>query len=89
MSDINISLTNSEIKYKPMSNYIKISPNEVKIKTGNKKLEKVFYIICGILTIVLIYFLFNFFSYSFSKTFKEEMLRNKKEKRHIKNKYSK
>ena len=61
MSDINISLTNSEIKYKPMSNYIKISPNEVKIKTGNKKLEKVFYIICGILTIVLIYFLFNFF----------------------------
>ena len=69
MSDINISLTNSKIKYKPMSNYIKISPNEVKIKTGNKKLEKVFYIVCGILTIVLIYYLFNFFSYSFSKKF--------------------
>ena len=69
MNDINISLTNSEIKYKPMSNYIKISSNEVKIKTGNKKLEKIFYIICGILTIVLIYYLLNFFSYSFSKKF--------------------
>ena len=43
MNDINISLTNSEIKYKPISKYIKISRNEVKIKTGNKKIEKILY----------------------------------------------
>jgi len=69
MNDIKISLTNSEIKYKPISKYIKISPNEVKIKTGNKNLEKIFYVICGILTILLLYYLFNFFSYSSSKKF--------------------
>jgi len=66
--DMKQSLTNSsEIKYKSMSNFIKISPNEVKIKTGNRNLEKVFYIVCGLLTILLLYYLFNFFSYSLLK----------------------